>query len=365
MQGHVHRNNVFILKRDCLSTMDTRIIAAAFALMIALSIAAWGFFLYQSGITGINTLTTKGVSEMLSKATSLGFILFALGLSFTVGIIALLPHFYGRQKAYIVSFGGAFAGLAALIAMFGFAATGFITAIFFGIGIVAMLESVYLKKGELKRFVTFRTTASAAKALFILLAIGFFISTALVERADNEKNVKEFGDSVMELAIKPNAGGSGLTDRLAETLLASQKQAIAMISSSQQFQNLRGKQDPDVQAFVLSMDAIQQGMDSPEAKKKVADELAKRADESQQVITFDLIRQQSPALDLIAKYYWLVIAGSMAMLFMFLSNILLSNLAGFFAAAMRKIIEITAQATAGGAGGGTSQENPGNGQEQQ
>lgn len=319
--------------------IDKKYAPIGVAALIAISIILWTSFLGASAVSGVNVLTTKGFAEMLEKASSVNFILFALLLPLTISLVSLLAFYFDRVKAYATAFGAELLGLVVLVALNGFDVAGIVTAFFFGAGTVALLEFSYLKKEEYKKLVTFRTTSSAAKVFFVLLAVGVFLGTAALAYGENEKNVKEFGDTVMELAFRPIGGGEGLSEKLADVLIQSQSQALQQITATPQFQKLRGKEDVDVQTFVLLIDKTQENVNSPLARARIVEELNKQMQSATEVLNFDVLRKQSPMLESIAQNYWLILAFTFTSFFTLIANLILANLAGIYAAVMRKIIE--------------------------
>ncbi len=329
-------------------------LAACIGMAIFASIIAWSYFLATAphselGIkTVIDTILEKGPLdgslELLGKVFTIRFTLFALLLPLTLALISLLPFYYGRAYTYSVSLGASFLALLPIIVLLGFSKLGIVLAIFFGIGVVAILELTYLKKGEFKKLVTFRSVASSCKTGLLVISIGVLLTSGYAEHRDNEKSTKKIGDELISLAFRQDVGQSGLTDNIADLTLQAQKQSLALVSSTPQFEKLREKTDPDVQLYVITVDKTREALDSPELRQKTIDELNKRADgmagvlAGKQLLTIDVLRKQSPMLDLIFTYYWLFAAIGTWTTFLMFANIVLVNLAGIYAAAIRKII---------------------------
>src|SRR3989338_5986825 len=162
---------------------------------------------------------------------------------------------------------------------------------------------------------------------------------AYIAHSENEKNVKEFGDSVMELAINPAGGQGGITDKLADVLVQTQRESLNVVMASPQFSKLRAKTDPDVIVFVATMDATKEVLNSPATAEKIKKELAAKSDAATSVLTFDMLRKQVPALQWVSDYFWLLLSLGNAMMFLFIANLFLSKLAGLFAAVFRALFE--------------------------
>ena len=153
-----------------------------------------------------------------------------------------------------------------------------------------------------------------------------------------------FGEKVIWIAFS-DTGQDELSVVLADALIDSQKQTVDSIISSPAFLNIAGKNDTDVQVFVASMNELNDEISSPETRQRLIDEMRRQqaAGGTGQPITFDFLRRQSPMIGLMADYYWLINTFALVSLFMFVSNLLLSNLAGAYAAVMRKILEAAGQ----------------------
>lgn len=337
---------------------DKKIVAAGIlGTLIFFSTIAWSYFLATAphadlGIkTVVDTILAKGIVsgllELLGKAFSLRFTLFALILPLTFALISLLPFYFGRLESHAMAFASSLLALIALIALFGFSGGGILLALFFGIGIIAAIEFTRMRKDELKRFVTLRAVISSTKMALFIVSIGVLLTSAMSAYRDNDANTKKIGDDLIAVAFKPNIGQSGLTDKIADVMLQSQKQGLSVILSTPQFQKLREKTDLDVQAFVLTMDVAGAALESPEVKQKLADEFNKQAEGMQglasvkQLLTIDVLRKQSPILDMLFRYYWVLLAFGMWTTFLMFANLLVANLAGIYAAVMRKIIELS------------------------
>ncbi len=342
----------------------------SFGLMVFLSIVAWSFFLATAPQQDlgmkvvVDTILAKGVLdgtlELLGKVFSLQFMLFTLLLPLTLALVGVLPFYYSRIKAYAIALGSSFLALLAIIALLGFIKLGILTAFFFGLGIVAMLEAVRLKKDELKRFVGFRAVASSGKTCLLILSIGVLLATSYTAYRDNDANTKKIGEELIAIAFKPGIGQSGLTEKVADLVLESQKQGYLLIYSTPQFQKLREKADPDVAAYVLLVDVARQGFDSPETRQKTIELLNSQLENAQggqvlqkgfgadKLITIDTLRKQSPIMDLVFRYYWLLFAFGVWTTFLMFANLVLANLGGAYAAIIRKMMELLSKTSGQG-----------------
>ncbi|HIH10127.1 MAG TPA: hypothetical protein HA254_05680 [Candidatus Diapherotrites archaeon] len=312
--------------------------ALAFAAIVFASLVAGAFFANASNFLHTDLFALTNFDAWLAFLANPNFILFAIVFPIPYGLISALTHFKERKFVYMAALAGAVPAMVVSVVMAGIGFAPMLLALFVVIGFVALIETSYVKKEELKFLVSFRTAAGASKAAFLLLAIGLLIVSGTLAYNENDRNVERLGKTIMSMAFSQQAGSSGMAELGADLLVNSQKQALSAITSLPQYEKLKTKQDPDVQIFVASMGQIQDGLESGEIKAKVVQELQKKESELKQPITFDMIRKQSPLVEAIASYYWAIAAFATVTLFMFASNLVLSNIAGVYAAFIKSVL---------------------------
>ncbi|MFH1391938.1 MAG: hypothetical protein ABIH20_06510 [Candidatus Diapherotrites archaeon] len=62
--------------------------------------------------------------------------------------------------------------------------------------------------------------------------------------------------------------------------------------------------------------------------------------DNQQTLTFDTVRQQSPVIDIMAENLWLIISLGIALLFVFFSNLVLTNLTGVYTSILNTGLDV-------------------------
>ncbi|HLC79547.1 MAG TPA: hypothetical protein VJG83_03900 [archaeon] len=306
-----------------------------FVLLLASALLASGSGIFSMDLLSAGENFPQGILSLINTELILLGILFPLLL----GFISALTHSLDRKTIYICTLGGCLPAILISFLLFGLGLVEILFAIFVLVAIVLVVEISFVKSKELKTLVTFRTASSAGKTAFLALAIALFISSAAIGLENNEKNVKELGDKIIDLAVGGGSTNSSLAAASADLLINSQKQAVGSIAKSPQFEKLRSKQDPDVQTFVVAIDSMQAQLDSPHAREQVISEIEKKAPQAKSSINFEFLRKTSPMIDAIATYYWLISAFAITSAFLFFSNLIGSNLAGFFAAVIRKVLE--------------------------
>ena len=323
--------------------MDKKIKLGISGATVFLSLLASAFFLKSSGLITTNFVNLTTLDSWLAFLLTPNIILLAVIFPVPLAIISALTHFEEKTGVYMVSFGGAIPAAVISLVLFGISFEKIVLSVFFLAGLLVLIESSFIKKSELKRYITFRTAAQSSKTAILIIAIGGFIAAGSIGFANNAGNVKVLGEKLIEFSFNQQSGTQELSEVLATSLINSQKQTVDAIMHTPQFQKLATKADPDVQAFVATMNATRENTGSPQMRGKVIEQIqnAQRQGSSGQPITFDFLRRQSPMIATIADYYWLINAFSLFTLLMFASNIVLSNLAGLYAAAGRRVIEAT------------------------
>ena len=142
----------------------------------------------------------------------------------------------------------------------------------------------------------------------------------------------------MKMAYDQELGSEGLASATATLVINTQKQTVQGIMQSDAYQNLVVKADPDVREFVATMQALNQNLGSTEYREQMERGIRDKADSGP--FSFETLRGQSPLIDSIAKYLWLINAFAAASFFLTVSNLLLANIAGAYAMVFRKIIDV-------------------------
>ncbi len=321
--------------------MDKRIEYAVYGAVIFASFFAGAFLLKSSGIATANFINLADLQPLLAFAFSANSIMLLFIFPLPIAIISMLTHTNGKMEVYLIALGGAIAATILSLVVFGVSFEKIIIGIFFLMSIFVLIELSFIKKDELKKYITFRSASESSKTAFLLLGAGLIIAGASISLANNEQNAKLLGDKIMEVAFNQTTGTDELTIALADSIIKTQKQTVDGIIVGESFQKLTQKNDPDVLAFVAGMNVLSGSINSPQTRALVIARMKKAQSEklAEQPINFEFLRKQSPIIGMIADNYWLINASSLATLFFFVSNILICNLAGLYAAVMRKFLE--------------------------
>ncbi len=318
--------------------MNEKIKLGVFSGLIFITTLLTIFFAYASGINDLNPLSSGILEEIQLLLTSIPFILFVIfvPLPFTIISIACFT-FKDKFYSYATGLIGGILTLIISIFLFGFGAGEIIIAIFFLLSIMLFVETLYVRKKELKTLIVFRATSEATKKAMLIIALSIFVATAISAIENNEQNIEVFGESVMNLAFANNTDNAEPIENIAELLIVNQQQTVTTITNSEVFEKIKEKEDVDVQSFILTMNNLEESVYSNETREQVISQLQENQKNNQNIITFDYLRETSPAINTIAEYYWLITAFTSATFFMFFANIIVSNIAGIYASILLQL----------------------------
>ena len=308
---------------------------------IAVSIILAALVFKITGLQHYDLLNLSSIDGMIRFVTAFPIILFALVLPLPYAIVSVLA-FYEREKMEVYKIGliGTIIGLLISTIIFGFTLDAIVVSFFFLISIVVLIETANFKKDELKHLITFRTASAASRKAFFLLGISLLLISATDGIQNQDKYVDELGDMVMNIAFANAGGGSDPAELAADLLIRTQKETIDGLMALSTFTVLRNKEDVDVKTFVASMDNLADNVDSRETRQATIDKIKERQGTAQSILTFDFVRDQSPLIDMVANYYWLLTAFSVFFMFIFYVNLIAGNVAGLYASIIRKLIEL-------------------------
>lgn len=289
---------------------------------------------------GITVFEIPGAAEITATVFSFPVIALAIVFPFTFAIISVLSHLKDKMFTYKATIAGSVVALLLSLILFGFGAEKLVLALFYFISLLAVVELSYVKKEEVKTLITYRTASFASQKAFLVIALGLLVSSAIVLKETNEQRVEAIGNEFFDAVLKNTSATSGLEGITADVLISQQKQALATITFTPQFQRLAIKPDTDVQAFVFMMNGMQQNIDNPGYREKIVEEVKKVSGQATKSLSFSSLRESIPLFDAGAKYYWALGAVTITTTFIFIANLLAANLAGLYAAGLRKIIEL-------------------------
>tara|TARA_Y100000310_G_scaffold345828_1_gene470717 strand:- start:8291 stop:9301 length:1011 start_codon:yes stop_codon:yes gene_type:complete len=304
-------------------------------IIFGFTIVAVAFLSFFSGLDELNFVNPFLFEDILNLVSSIGFIAFVLVLPLPYAVLIVLSMHKEKKEVYGITGIGILLAIISWILLFGINANEILLGVFFIISLRILIEVALIKKDELHRFVTYRTAAEAAKTAFFIFAIGIFISSAMIEQNNQEQKIQEFGNAIMDIAFE-QSGNETTNELLADLILNTQKKTITSIMQTPQYQDIEDKTDNDVISFVLLMEALETKVNAESTKQEILDQLDENQQNNQQILTFETLRQQSPLINTVAENLWLIVSSSIALMFIFFSNLIFANLTGVYTSILNK-----------------------------
>ncbi|MFH1255692.1 MAG: hypothetical protein V1494_00195 [Candidatus Diapherotrites archaeon] len=299
--------------------------------LIALSLIAALYFFNSSSLTLEGVLKFSEISKTIAKLLSAEFLSFLvlapLPLALTAAYAKNEPE---KNKAILVGVCGTIIGAIVSLAFFSGISDFALLLVFLVLGVFLLVENLYLRLSELKKWALFRATAESASKALLLVGVGLFVIAILFSLSNQKMLVDEFEQTLVEKIFPSGSGNSSqLSDATAALLINSQMQTLDALSSSPQFKALTEKEDADVQAYVLSVYALKQEVSSDEFREK----LVKQINEQQQGIAgengnlFELVKKQVPLFSEFEEFFWLIASLIMVSFYFLIANLVIKPLA--------------------------------------
>ncbi len=308
--------------------------------LIAVSVIVWGYFLSTSNLF-LSEVFNFDLAQTIENVKSTGFILFVLLFPSTIGIVVVSCNFFTKREAQMSALAGSFMGFAVLLLLFPRLSEFAVAALFYLLGMWLMIETVYLKKLELKKWVQFRVTTGAAQRLASLTAIGLFIGTILFVFPQQETFKEQMEEKLLDIALQQQ-GTRQLNEYTADLMIENQKQTIERITRMPAYAALRGVEDQRVHVFLLGMDALETEMNSPEFREKVVAEIRKaqegKIDKEMASMVFEKVKTQMPWYGFLTDYFWILSAFLATSVFLLLGNFVFRFLAVPYAMILEKVL---------------------------
>ncbi|MBS3059436.1 MAG: hypothetical protein J4224_03355 [Candidatus Diapherotrites archaeon] len=306
----------------------------AWFFLVMLSVLVWAFFLNASGLGLTEAINIANFEETLRKIMSLEFLLLVLVFPITYSLVVVMAKAEGRIATYIITFLSLiFAGMLSLALfpkLLEFLALGMLYIISFFL----VIEIAMLKFQELKAFVMVRSAGDSIGKSITVLGIGLFVLISFTVLANQEEFVKGFEDKVFSLAAG-DSSEMNLEGLSADLIAGTQLQTIQQIKGMQQYQPLTGKDDVEVQTFLLAINELEEVVGSQQYREQLKENIRRESGNSQPAerfrSTFETIKSQIPFFVLIEKYFWLITAISFTSIFFLVGGIIIKPLGMLYA----------------------------------
>ncbi|MCX6799176.1 MAG: hypothetical protein NTW59_03710 [Candidatus Diapherotrites archaeon] len=317
---------------------------AAVAAAVAVSVAAWAFFLGASTLS-VNDLFTFKLQVPLQKVASMDFLLSMLLFPITIAIITAAAKKIEKKTLMIASLLGAIVGIIVAMLLFTTLQGFWVLGAFYLIALPLAVETAAMKYSELKSFVSMRTFLATAGRTITVISIGLFVMSAIVLLPQQEQHVQRFEETFIQSIFEGMTSGKTqqqLTSSMVDTVVESQRQTLDTALGNTLFEKLRTKTDIDVIAFVAAADAIREQVNSEQYKQQLAQRFGSSStDISKKINILEVLKQQMPVIAELEKMLWVLHAFVIVSTFMLLANILFKPMAVVYGLPMEKMLAAT------------------------
>jgi hypothetical protein len=204
-----------------------------------------------------------------------------------------------------------------------------IPGIFFLIGAMVSIQTVFMKKSELKNWVGVRLSHASMQRQATLIAIGLVVWSAITILPQEQQFLHSFEEKLLKTTISSGNGNQStlsdaITNQLAVLLVQNQRSTIEQITQLPQFQVLKDSNSAEDALFVQAMNQLQETVQSPAFEAGIRERIKEST--SQTPLSgpqlLQQIKQQVPALETIEKWLWLVYSIGIASAFLLLGILL-------------------------------------------
>ena len=298
-----------------------------FIVLIALSVILWAYFFNSSGLGLKEIFKFSAINSTIDKILSAPFILFLLSFPLTIALITIYSKIRGDKIISIIScLIGVIIGFLVSALAFSNIAGLWIAGIFYLIGVILLIEMTYTRLQELKKYIAFRLLGEASHKIVLFTAIGLFLSSALITFADNEKYTKDLEQNMIKTVLGGMTGKeNSLAEAAADQMISVQRETVQQLTAQEQFQALKTSSDPNAQAYALTIEQLQNKMETEEYKQAVMKEVQKNVNEKiigeeQIQTTLDSMKEKMPLYGIVMKFMWLIEAFGVMSIFLLIGN---------------------------------------------
>lgn len=302
-----------------------------FSIAFLLCFIMGGYFFSLTNIT-LNSFLTINSLPLIDSILSINFLLACISTSIGLGILVSLGSFYELKRACIVSI--PFYVLSVLIVTLAFSQSSFFAPLLLGGFAIPICFMSIQKAREMKTFPILRAGIySTGKfilviggALFlVLLVIGFFQSGELEDK---------FTEELLSTMIGNNLTLSDeFTLQLSSSIAMQQESVIDLMLDQEELQKLIESDSIDAINYEQKLLAYKDAYASKEHQLKIATDL-----KNNKINFGEEFLTKFPILTTFAKYSFILYPLSAFILFMFIGNIILKNIAGLIFSIMIKYV---------------------------
>ncbi len=315
--------------------MENPIPGVLFALAFCVSFVMGGYFFSLTKIT-LNSFLTINMISLMNSIMTLNFLFFCICTSIGLGILLSIGSFYELKKAYMISMPAYL--IAVLILTLGLNLTSFFVPLIVGLFAIPICFLSLKKSRELKIFPILRAGAYASSNFILVIGATFFLVLLFISITQATTLQNEFVPQVLSVTV--GDGTLSLSDQislqLAGAISTNQVNTIDLMLDQEEMKNMINSGSNDAINFKQKLLAYKQAYAGDDFKKQVSDGL-----KNQKIDFGTELLNKFPFLTTMAQYAFIIYPISAFILFIFIENLLIKNLAGLIFTAIVKIIPNT------------------------
>ncbi|MDP2666717.1 MAG: hypothetical protein Q8P05_04455 [Candidatus Diapherotrites archaeon] len=295
--------------------------------LVFLTTLAWAFFLNELRLTPDQLLTAIGNVDALSVLISGTFVLFAVFFSLTIGLFTAYSDKDERGRVYIATLIPTILALAIAAVVWGNFAQWYPLSLFYLGSIPLMLETTRIKRMELKNFPVFRSSFNGAQRGLQILGVGVLVTLALFAAPQGDALYHDFEASLFGGRILSQLDVDQVT---ADFLIQSQRNTLTQITTSVDFQNLRGSSDPDAQSFVQLIDLTLASLDDPSYRAAILAQVREQQSQLDPQAIVAQVQDKVPGFTFVRENYWVFAALLGSLLYFLAATFIIQPMATVF-----------------------------------
>jgi len=310
--------------------MENPIPGILFALASFVALIMSGYFFSLTKIT-LNSFLTINTIPLINSIMTLNFLFFCISASVGIGILISIGSFYELKKALLISAPTYF--LAITILTIAFNLTDFFIPLILGLFAIPICIMSLKKSKEMKIFPIIRTGTYSSSKLILIVGAAFFL--VLLITSINQSNTLQENFTKDMLAVTVG-GNFTLSDQislqLANAISTQQVSTVDLLLNQDELKNLVKSNLSDAIIYEQKLLAYKEAFAKDDFKTKISDQL-----KGQKIDFGTELLSKFPMIITLAQYAFIIYPISAFILFIFIGNILIKNIAGLIYTGIMKL----------------------------
>ncbi len=323
--------------------MDEAIRRALIIGFLAYVFALACVFLFANTGLDVKTLFSFSLSEKIAKLYSANFVWFLLAVPLLGALASASAFWLPKTTALASVLLGSGLGL-----LLGALVTGLWAfwgvAVFFILGLAYAVWHVFIKKDEVKHWISFRLAKTAVQNHLLLVAVGLIVFSAMTILPQQDAFGQSFEDALASRVLGASSLGN-LKEQLAVSMAAvsvqSQQAMINQIVLLPAYSDLAlDAQNEKGQRFVQAMTELKNTVNAPGFERLIQNQFLGQLDKAP-LSTQDLfrqVRQSLPWFSLLSEWLWLLFGLALASAWLFLSTLVFQPLGMLYGWVLNRLL---------------------------